>query len=62
METTHITLRINTTTAANLRAIAQHETSGTLSHALREAIDNYIKLGQAGRNTNRSYHILSDLI
>ncbi len=58
METTHITLRIDTITAATLRTIAQHETSGNISHALREAISTYTRLSPQQRNTNRSLHIL----
>lgn len=58
MTSTHITIRINPTTAANLRAIANHETSGNISHAIREALHTYSQMTREERNTNRSEHIL----
>lgn len=44
-----------------MSAIAQHETNGNLSSALREAITNYTKSTPTQRNTYRTLHILSDL-
>ncbi len=58
MKSKHTTIRLDAITQANLRSIANHETSGNISHAIREAITFYTETSPEERNTNRTQHVL----